>query len=121
MSVVKVQDNSKKLQTGGSWGVSFASQADAFEPDREQGAVQMNFLSKAAPDKQPSTGLLLLPPKKKRGESFPRVRMTVLGKPQVDASSLTSPDGLQMEFQELATFEASLTELPSSGAGLRAL
>ena len=41
MRVLKVQDNSKKLQSGGSWGVSFASEADAFEPDREQGSLHI--------------------------------------------------------------------------------
>lgn len=121
MSVVKVQDNSKKLQTGGSWGVSFVSGADAFEPDREQGTVQLNFLNGGG-EKQASlsTGILLLPPKKKK-VAYPPMVLDVLGKQPEGVKSLVSPDGLQMNFVDLQQFEAALKELPPSDMGIRSL
>ena len=111
LGMVKVGEKKKgrDITLGqGSWGITY-NDPDATEPEREVGSVQMSF-----GDPELSTGLLLLPPKKKGnklslGSTPPRI--DYLGKPPATATAAgedVSPDGLRSTFAEVGAFEKAL-------------
>jgi catechol 2,3-dioxygenase-like lactoylglutathione lyase family enzyme len=105
MSKVDETIAGRKVQLGGSYGISFKS-GNALEPEKEPGSVLMSFGDPAL-----STGLLLCPPKKRKAKlslGAPPIALTIVGKPPEAGSRLTSPDGITSEFVPLEEFEKGL-------------
>ena len=95
MVAVSTKEGGLKLRVGeSSWGIARVTDA-ATEPDREPGAIQMSF-----GDPQLSTGLLLLPPKKRAGTLLPGTpppTLQLVGKAPAAAGSETY-DGMSCPF-----------------------
>lgn len=105
MQVVAEETAGTKLKLGGSYGIRRETK-DAFEVDREPGAIQMSYGDPAL-----TTGLLLLPPKKRGaklslGSPVP-YQLGVVGQ-EPSAAAVVSPDGFKMEYAGAEAFESRL-------------
>lgn len=114
MQKVATADNSKSFKLGGSYGIyqERKGSQDAFEPDRESGAVQMGFVRNGdVTTAQQTTGLLLLPPKTRAGalavDKAPP-KLTLVGAAPSGIAP-ASPDGLVNSFVSLDAFEQSVS------------
>lgn len=106
MKKVSETDARRKFELGGSFGVRQQT-GDAFEPDREPGTVQMTF-----GDPTLTTGLLLLPPKKRGAKlSLGKVvpcELSVIGKSPTTTDTAVSPDGLKSVYVDADAFETAV-------------
>lgn len=107
MKTVGETEARRKVKFGaGSYGIAMVN-ADATDPDREPGALEMSFGDPAL-----TTGLLLLPPKRRNANLMlgsPPAELRLVGQaPAAAAGALRSPDGLLSNFVETKAFEAGV-------------
>lgn len=103
--------NCHRIAAAGSWGVRQVSEVGAFDIDREPGTVQMNYVRRGDPSTaMQSTGLLLLP-SKKRGEKpaskGSTTTLTMVGSLPA-GSAPASPDGVRNDYLAFDDFEKSV-------------
>lgn len=111
MTKVSEKDGRRKVKIGvGSYGIAMVNE-EATEPDRESGAVQMSYGDPAL-----STGLLLLPPKKRSSTLLagtPPATLRLAGKPAT--ADVVSPDGFRLSFSAAGDTGSSLASLQTDG------
>lgn len=115
MAKLGEKDARRKVKLGvGAYGIGFEN-SDAIEVDREPGTIQLNY-----GDARLSTGLLLLPPKKKKAAlslGTPAAELGFIGKAPATAEATgfaTSPEGLRSKYVAVDAFESALKPVAAS-------